>query len=108
MFQREDQKHQSIVANREMADVFIAEHPEYIDSDVDGRLMTHELRRNFGEGAYTLAQYEQGYQSLRASNFLNLDERLCANNRRKRQKHAPRQREPAVSLRQSKTCTKFL
>ena len=59
MFARQDQKQQNTVANREMADVFIAEHPEYIDSGVNGRLMTHELRRTFGEGAYTLAQYEQ-------------------------------------------------
>lgn len=95
MFQRQDQKQQNTVANREMADVFIAEHPEYIDSGVNGRLMTHELRRTFGEGAYTLAQYEQAYESLCNSNFLNLDEKIV----REQQKEAARARAQAERAR---------
>jgi|GEM_PF-3218339 len=77
MFERNDRAAQNKVQSGLSGDAFVATHPEFKDSKANGLLMVHQLKTLFGEGvAYTLDDYNTAYESLRASNFLNLDEKI--------------------------------
>lgn len=88
MFAREDQKQQNKIASGQNADAFLASHPEFLDTQANGQLMNHQLNTMFGDGLHTLEHFEAAYQSLRASNFLNLDQKIV----REQQKEAARAR----------------
>jgi hypothetical protein len=70
---RADQRQQDLIATKDNADVFLAAHPEFLDTTANGQLMNHELKRMFGDCLHTFDQYEAAYESLRASNFLALN-----------------------------------
>lgn len=94
---REDQKQQDRITTGQNADAFLAVHPEFLDTQANGELMNHESKRMFGEGAYTVAHYEQAYQSLRSSNFLALNKTEVA----KQEKAAAKQHAEAERARVS-------
>jgi hypothetical protein len=52
--------------------------PEYIDSEANGRLMSHQLKTMFGDGLHTLEHFEAAYEPLRSSNFLALNKTAVA------------------------------
>ena len=68
--QREDQR---IVTNAASADEFLALHGEFRDTAENGKRMNETLRTMFGDGAWSLAQFEQAYAVLRPTGVLNLD-----------------------------------
>jgi hypothetical protein len=76
--QREDQKQQNKLITKQNADAFIASHPEFLDIPANAALMKHELNRMFGDGPYSVANYETAEESLRASNFLRLNKKVLA------------------------------
>jgi len=84
----EDQAAQDRVQNQLDGDAFITVHPEVIDNLANAKLFVHEMDRMFGPGRHPIAHFEAAYESLRASNFLALDQKELA----KQQKAASKQR----------------
>lgn len=68
--QREDVTRTTNIRN---ADEFVLLHPEFRDTPSNGKLMTTMLNKLFGDGAYTVDQYESAYQALCVTNSLALD-----------------------------------
>jgi hypothetical protein len=87
-FAREDQRQQDIATTKQNADIFLAGHPEVLDTQANGELFNHELSRMFpGVALHPIEHFEQAYASLRASNFLALNKAEVA----KQQKAANKQ-----------------
>jgi len=89
--QRADQKQQDKLTSADNAALFLASHPEFLDTQANGQLFNHELNVMFGECLYTMEHYEAAYESLRKTNFLALNKTEDA----KRQKAAAKARAEA-------------
>lgn len=75
MFQRADQKLNTIKQN---ADVFIAAHPEFLDTTPNAERMNATLKALFGDVAHSIEQYETAYRVLLANNSVALDGKVLA------------------------------
>ncbi len=84
----EDQAAKDRIQSGLNADGFVASHPEFLETDANIKLMKHELKRMFGESLLTPENIEASYESLKASGFLELDQKELA----KQQKATARQR----------------
>ncbi len=74
----EDQAAKDKVQNQLDGDAFITAHPEIKDTVANAKLFVHEMDRTFGPGRHPIAHFEAAYESLRASNFLALDQKELA------------------------------
>lgn len=59
--------------NHQSAQEFTSLHAEYLDTPKNGKLMNDTLKAMFGDGAYSVEQFEAAYNVLRVSNSLDID-----------------------------------
>ena len=78
------------VALDQAATDFVALHPEYIDSEANGKRLNNALVARFGNRVFTVAEFEQEYQVLRANSTLQLNQAEL-----KRQEQAAKQQRAA-------------
>jgi len=76
--QREDQREKEKVISAENAAVWLSGHPEFEKTAANISLMNHELQSRFGLREYSIEDYEIAYESLCASNFLQLNKTVLA------------------------------
>jgi myo-inositol-1-phosphate synthase len=91
--QREDQR---VTTNKTNADEFLSCHPEFIDTTKNAKLMNETLSTMFGDGTYTVGQFEQAFAVLRPTGVLELDKAEIA---RQRQEAADAQRKATIKRR---------
>jgi hypothetical protein len=72
--EREDRATQDRLENKKTADGFVASHPEYVDNNVNGKLLLNQMNTMFGPGLHTPDQHEAAYEYLcNNTDFLKLD-----------------------------------
>lgn len=57
----------------ENADTFIANHPEFKDTEANGKVINRTLKAMFGDVVHTSEQFEAAYEVARANNLVELD-----------------------------------
>lgn len=98
MFDRNDKNKQDLIQTGRNGDAFVAAHPEVLDSTKNGELFKHEMNRMFGECLHTVEHYEAAYQSLRASNLVQIDKAKDESRRRAADKQRyDAQKEPSIA-----------
>ena len=93
---RTDEKRTAINRN---ADEFVALHPEFLDTDDNGRLVNKMVKTMFGDCVHTVEQFEAAYQALLVTDSLAIDKAEVA---KQRQKAADAQRKAAAKTRQER------
>jgi len=57
----------------ENADIFLANHPEFKDTEANGKAINRTLKAMFGDVVHTTEQFEAAYEVARANNLVELD-----------------------------------
>ncbi len=63
----------NITTINENANTFVADHPEFKDTEANGKAMNRTLKAMFGDVMHTPEQFESAYKVARANNLLELD-----------------------------------
>lgn len=71
MFQRADHR---VLINKENADAFLAQHPEFLDTKSNAEKMNAILDSLYGERAYSSEEFETAYRAGVATKSLTIDE----------------------------------